>query len=280
MQDSYTTRKHPGQSPETELVNKWLNKRYGERAGISMLCVAAAAGIGFLAFRYAGSNAFALTVAGVAAMLLIMQIALNLHAKITLHQLHEAHPELWDIKNRYTGHSPLDQVEYYTKIQKKWAGCGGIMLLVLCAAVALGVNMFLSTFAAARVELLNKNAKNVYITVNTWLEQPQNADFSLPQTLIVNFDEEYPEGSLEDAMQDTLQSESRYIRTGMRVTRVPAGSVDGGCAVLRDETGEILYTFWSETPLTEADLVPADADTQLKQEHSLSGSGTVGWFAP
>ena len=272
---------HSRQSPETELVNKWLNRRNTERTVISMLCVAAAAGIGLLIYKKAVGAVLPLILGVIAGMIIVLLVTLGIHEAVMLRRLQQSNPELWENGGRSPGFSPLENLEHYNKAQKKRAGCGGSMLLILCAAGVIGFSLFRDTLAAARVEELNRYAKMVCTIANTWQTQQEEAGNPTElYTVLVNYGEEYAKGSLEEALLTALKTESMYIRRGNDITRVPAGVAEGGCAILCDENGRILYTCWCDSPLSEEDLVPLDYDTQYEQERSFSGEGTVGWYTP
>ncbi len=270
-----------GQSSELKIANQWLHRQHKVRLLITLSCIFAAIGLSFLCIRSGIDGAFRIAVLIFVGMILVANMLLRLHDRRALRRLEEQHPELWDENAKYVEYSPINRIRGLNQAQKKQLGCGGTALLILGAIALFIGSSVLGFFAQARLTQMDKNAKAVYVTANTWFHQQKEAGVEItPQTVIVNFGEEYEKGSLEANMLETMKVESTYRRFNGKVYRTPDGVVKGGCAILCDENGTILYAFWSETPLTEADLVPVEYEIRYEQECSLWGDNAIGWYAP
>jgi len=65
------------------------------------------------------------------------------------------------------------------------------------------------------------------------------------------------------------------------IYRYLSNNGDYWCAVVCDEEGKILYTFYSKKEITEDELVPMSAEQQRDIETNLFTRGeVVGWYAP
>lgn len=130
---------------------------------------------------------------------------------------------------------------------------------VIATVLSVGSKL-LELRALTKVEEANDNAFKVGQTATLWrTDQRSKGNEAVLYTVIVNGFQTYAPDSLEAALS-------------VRCTP------DGGCAIVCDENGHLIYAFWSEAPLTEEDLVPTDAKKQREQAARMfDDEAVVGW---
>lgn len=139
-----------------------------------------------------------------------------------------------------------------------WLGCAGAVGCMLFQAM-------LGFVAVGRVTSANSCARMVHNAILAWQEELAALDKEI-----------------------TLQTEIYHIYDGMPPDKESVAyniyrylSDDYWCAVVCDEEGKILYTFYSNEEITEDELVPMSAEQQRDIETNLFTRGeVVGWYTP
>lgn len=167
------------------------------------------------------------------------------------------------IKN---GSTLLKQIQK-TNAQHRSNLSGILVLLVFLSVGAFLFYALLDFVASDKVNSANSCARMVYNAVTAWQTESEAYDKDIPlKTEIYYISEEM-----------TPDEES----VAYNIYLYFSNNGDYWCAVVCDEDGEILYTFYSEEEITEDELVPMEREQQKKIETNLFTRGeVVGWYAP
>lgn len=141
-----------------------------------------------------------------------------------------------------------------------WLGCAGAVGCMLFQAL-------LGFVAVGRAASANSRARMVHNAVLAWQEEMAELDKEI-----------------------TLQTEIYHIYDGLtpdeasvayNIYRYFPNHGDYWCAIVCDDEGKILYTFFSNEEITEDELTPMTTEQQKKIEANLFTRGeVVGWYTP
>lgn len=145
---------------------------------------------------------------------------------------------------------------------------GGIMvLLCFLSGGAFLFYAMLGFVATGMVTSANNGARMVHSAILAWQEKMTELDEEIPlETSIYH---------IYDGMTPDEES------AAYNIYRYFQNNGEYWCAVVCDEEGEILYTFYSNEEITEDELTPVEREQQKEIETNLFTRGeVVGWYAP
>lgn len=245
-----------------QIVNRWQTVFAIERI-LSLLCLIA---VMIVIFRLA--DAWDTTLGAACCMLtaaaLVYAALRYWRSHIMMGRLRKKHPEIWECEGGCAECECIRRLEHECgQFSKKRMICGVILFLLMLCALWMLQTMY-GYVANSRVKSFNSNAKSVYNAVTTWQSEMKALDKDLPlETGIYYISAEMTPD--EDSVAYNIH---RYFHSG-----------DYWCAIVCDDEGEILYTFFSAEKITEDELVPMSAEQQREIEANLFTRGeVVGWY--
>ena len=247
-----------------QIVNRWQTAVRVERI-LSGLCLAGAM-IGVFKLADAVDTTLAVACCMLTAAALVYAALRYWRERTMIRRLRRRHPELWECEGGCTECECIRLIGHEcSRFSKRRIGCGiSLFLLMLCG---LGMLQTMCGYVAnSRVKSSNSNAKCVYDAIITWQNdaEERGKDVS-PETEIYYISEEMTPD--EDSVAYNVY---RYFQ-----------DAPYWCAVVCDDEGKILYTFYSNEEITEDELVPMEREQQKKIETNLFTRGeVVGWYAP
>lgn len=166
------------------------------------------------------------------------------------------------IKN---GSTLLKQIQK-TNAQHRSNLSGILVLLVFLSVGAFLFYAMLGFVATSKVASANASARSVHTAILIWQEEMAELDEEIPlETGIYHI----YDGMMPD--EDSI---------AYNIYRYYQNNGDYWCAVVCDEGGEILYTFYSNEEITEDELTPMTTEQQRKIETNwLTRGEVVGWYA-